>query len=58
MKDTEIFDFLKKEIQKLDEDNRRKMENSLINALTLESKKFRIRAQEIHQRIQELMNEI
>lgn len=58
MKDTEIFEYLKKEIQKLSEDNRKKMENALIIALTLESKKFRKRAQEIHQRIQELSNEI
>lgn len=54
MSDTEIFETLKKRIENLKSASRGKLLNSLMLSLTLDSKKFRKRAQEIAQMIQEV----
>lgn len=57
MSDTEIFETLKKRIENLKSASRGKLLNSLMLSLTLDSKKFRKRAQEIAQMIQEEEND-
>lgn len=57
MSDTEIFETLKKRIENLKSAARCKLLNSLMLSLTLDSKKFRKRAQEIAQMIQEEEND-
>lgn len=57
MSDTEIFETLKKRIENLKSAARGKLLNSLMLSLTLDSKKFRKRAQEIAQMIQEEEND-
>lgn len=52
--DAEIFETLKKRIENIKSDSKGKLLNTLMLSLTLDSKKFRKRAQEIALMIQEV----
>ncbi len=57
MNDAEIFESLKKKIENIKGDPKGKLLNSLMVSLTLDSKRFRKRAQEIDLIIQRLTND-
>ena len=57
MNDAEVFESLKKKIENIKGDSKGKLLNSLMLSLTLDSKRFRKRAQEIDLIIQRLTND-
>ena len=58
MSNTEIFEFTKSKILQLkDVSLKNQLLNSLMLALTLDSKKFKKRAKEIYDRVREVQND-